>query len=370
MKKRYRWVVFFSMIIISLPVIILMMVHFTPKPPAADMEKARNAISEAAAVNASKYSERLYKEASALYDSGMVDWQRQNKKFIYLRNYDKVIKYARMSADKAAEASTNSSANSSDLKMKISRKLASLKSLVKKIDTLFNTYPLDYEIRTNISRGKVMLRESEIIFDSGDYFKAYRKLTDSEYLLNSSYKHAYADLENYFRSYDTWRKWINKTLSDSRRTNDYSIIIDKFSRKCLIYLGGNKKYEFNAELGSNWVGEKRIKGDKATPEGMYRITEKFEGGKTKYYKALLINYPNDDDRKRFRSEIKNGTLPSSSSIGGLIEIHGEGGKGVDWTEGCIALADDEMDVVYRIAKKGTPVTIVGSMIDLESVMNR
>ncbi|MBE3139905.1 MAG: L,D-transpeptidase family protein, partial [Thermoplasmata archaeon] len=89
-----------------------------------------------------------------------------------------------------------------------------------------------------------------------------------------------------------------------------------------------------------------------------------------YYKALLLDYPNDEDKKRFKSEIKHGSLPASAKIGDLIEIHGNGGKGVDWTEGCIALTDKEMDVVFRIVKAGTPVTIVGSMVDLQYVVNR
>ena len=160
------------------------------------------------------------------------------------------------------------------------------------------------------------------------------------------------------------------TLNNSKKSRDYSIIIDKFSRKCFIYLNGTRKYEFEAELGKNWVGDKRVKGDMATPEGMYKITRKFDGGKTKYYKALLLDYPNDEDRAKFRSDIEYGSLPASSQIGGLIEIHGNGGKGIDWTEGCIALTDSEMDVVFKIVKVGTPVTIIGSMVDLKDVVDK
>jgi len=149
-----------------------------------------------------------------------------------------------------------------------------------------------------------------------------------------------------------------------------SIIIDKFSRKCYIYLNGVKKWEFEAELGKNWVGDKRVKGDNATPEGMYKVTKKLDGRKTKYYKALLIDYPNAEDIQRFNSEIAKGTLPRNAKIGGLIEIHGNGGKGIDWTEGCIALTDKEMDAVYKITRVGTPVTIVGSIVNLEKIVNR
>jgi murein L,D-transpeptidase YafK len=108
----------------------------------------------------------------------------------------------------------------------------------------------------------------------------------------------------------------------------------------------------------------------ATPEGMYKITKKIEGSKTKYYKALLLNYPNDEDKENFKSEIERGSLPASARIGDLIEIHGNGGKGIDWTEGCIALTDKEMDVVYKIARVGTPVTIIGSMVELKDVVNK
>jgi murein L,D-transpeptidase YafK len=108
----------------------------------------------------------------------------------------------------------------------------------------------------------------------------------------------------------------------------------------------------------------------ATPEGMYKITKKFEGSKTKYYKALLLNYPNDEDKEKFKSEIGNGSLPASAKIGDLIEIHGNGGKGIDWTEGCIALTDKEMDIVFKITKVGTPVTIIGSMVDLKNFVDK
>jgi len=52
----------------------------------------------------------------------------------------------------------------------------------------------------------------------------------------------------------------------------------------------------------------------------------------------------------------------------MIEIHGHGGKGIDWTEGCIALTNNEMDSLFNIVKVGTPVTIVGSMQNLRQIL--
>ena len=63
-------------------------------------------------------------------------------------------------------------------------------------------------------------------------------------------------------------------------------------------------------------------------------------------------------------------MPASATIGSMIEIHGNGGKGVDWTDGCIALTDSDMDKVFGIAKVGTTVTIVGSMVDLKNIAKR
>ena len=113
-----------------------------------------------------------------------------------------------------------------------------------------------------------------------------------------------------------------------------------------------------------------MRGDKATPEGMYKIIRKFDNDSTLYHKALLINYPDNEDTANFMTALAKGTLPGSSHIGGMIEIHGHGGKGVDWTEGCIALKDREMDTIFAMVKIGTPVTIVGSMNDLRYILKR
>ncbi len=370
MRKLIRGVQISIVIAVSVPLIILLMIRFTPKAPTAEMKMARKALSAAEQNNADTYSKRLFTEAMALYDSALVNWQKENKKFIFSRHYDKVVMFAELSSKKATQSTENSISTTLILKVKIKQKIESLNDLVVDIDSLFTTYPLTSEIRSRISKGKIMLKEAEVLYKKGKYFQANRKMTDSEYLLTASYENASTNLKNYFKSYSVWKKWIDKTLSDSKITHDYSIIIDKYSRKCFIFLDGTKKYEFNTELGANWVGNKRLKGDKATPEGMYKITKKFAGSKTKYYKALLLDYPNAEDKKRFKSEIEKGSIPSYASIGGLIEIHGEGGKGIDWTEGCIALTDKEMDVIYRIAKTGTPVTIVGSMVDLENIVNK
>jgi len=354
----------------SIPFIILLLIRITPAPPAAVVENARMKLSQAQSKKAGIYSKKLFTQARILYDSAMVNWQKENKRFIFVRDYGKVVMFAELSAKKSDLAADNSANNSANLEKNIKQTIDTLDIIIADLNKFFNNYPLSAETRIRISRGKMLLEEAREAYKKGEYLRSNRKLTDSEYLITSCYENATENLKNYFNSFPIWKKWVNATIKDSENKGDYSIIIDKFSRKCFVYLKGTKKYEFDAELGANWVGDKRVKGDKATPEGMYKISKKFEGGRTKYYKALLLDYPNEEDKRKFNSEIESGNLPLTAKIGGLIEIHGNGGKGIDWTEGCIALTDREIDLVYRNVKVGTTVTIVGSVVDLQNAMKR
>jgi len=353
-----------------IPFIIMLLIRITPIPPVEMMKNARMKLSKAGSRRADTYSKKLYTEARTYYDSAMINWQKQNTRFLFKRDYEKVVMFAELSAKKSSQAEDNSINSSANLKKNIKQKIDTLDVIIADLNKFFNDYPLTTETRTRISRGKMLLEEARIAYNKGEFLQSNRKLTDSEYLITSCYENATENLKNYFNSYPVWKKWVNATIKESEKSGDFSIIIDKFSRKCFLYLNGNKKYEFEAELGSNWVGDKRVKGDKATPEGMYKIARKFEGGRTKYYKALLLDYPNDEDKKKFKSEIENGYLPANAKIGGLIEIHGNGGKGIDWTEGCIALTDREIDLIYKNVKVGTPVTIVGSVVDLQNALKR
>lgn len=349
---------------------LFLMIHNVPVPPAGKVESAGFALSQAWKNKADTYSSDLYRDAKAYYDSAMISWKNENQRFIYSRNYSNVVKYADLAVKTAGEASESSKSNTSDLKSAIQGKISLMKNLVIEITDKFTFYPLTQEVRNQISRGEFLLKESELAFIDGRYLQAENKINESEKLLTSSYEYATSNLKSYFKSYPQWKKMIDSTIAVSKATRDYTILIDKFSRKVFVYLDGEIKFEYSAELGKNWVGDKRVKGDKATPEGIYRITKKFKSDSTKYYKALLLDYPNEEDTAFFEAAIEKGLLPRSAKIGGMIEIHGNGGKGTDWTNGCIALTDREMDSIFKIVKVGTPVTIVGSMFDLKHVFKR
>jgi L,D-peptidoglycan transpeptidase YkuD (ErfK/YbiS/YcfS/YnhG family) len=365
-RKKFPVLIAIAALVAILTIAALQLV---PESPLKEVELARISLSEAGKNRADTYSGKFYREAKANYDSAMSDWKKENERFLLLRDYSRVKEFAGISVQKSLLASENSLENSASLKTRLEIRLDTLESLVSGINTVFGSYPLEAETRSRISQGKMLLKESGIAFEKGEYLEAFRKITDSEYLLATSYETAYENLKSYFRSFPQWREWTEKAIKNSRVTGEYSIIVDKFSHKLYVYQKGVRKMEFEAEMGKNWVGDKRVRGDMATPEGMYKIVKKLGPGSTKYHKALLLDYPNAEDKARFRREVENGSIPGNAGIGGLIEIHGHGGRGTDWTEGCIALTDSEMDTIFKIAKTGTPVTIVGSMTELSKLLD-
>jgi hypothetical protein len=135
-------------------------------------------------------------------------------------------------------------------------------------------------------------------------------------------------------------------------------VVVKEAHLLTLFVRGNPVRTYRADLGFNWIADKSRAGDDATPEGRYHIVSRRSGGA--FYKALLLDYPNAEDRAEFSRARRNGDLPRSAGIGGLIEIHGEGGRGRDWTNGCVALTNTDIDDLFARVGVSTPVTIVGS----------
>jgi murein L,D-transpeptidase YafK len=117
---------------------------------------------------------------------------------------------------------------------------------------------------------------------------------------------------------------------------------------------------YRVAIGPGGAGPKRREGDRVTPVGTYRVVGRF----ALYHRFLSLDYPNATDRRRFAALKASGALPADATIGGGIGIHGTGHRdwnGVhkesDWTLGCVALDDDEIDEVAAFAKDGTRVVI-------------
>lgn len=345
--------------------LVLLFRALEPEPPQSEVEMARAAIARARDHHAEVYSPKLFREAQNNYDSAMTAWRAENERFILLRDYEKVIAFASTAQKTADEATRNTIIRSTSLKANLESEIKRMKEEMSSFEKIFLSMPLPQDVKKKHARGKLLLREAEVDLEKGNYVNGNLKLTEANEYISGTYNLARRNLEEYFRHYSDWQEWATSTINDSRKNGSYAIVVEKIPGVCHLYYGGKKKYTFEAEFGSNWLGDKMSRGDMATPEGLYTITKKLSGSSTKYHKALMINYPNKIDIQEFNERIRNGKLPADARIGDMIEIHGDGGKGANWTQGCVALRNEDMDIIFKYASKGTPVTIIGSTLTLD-----
>jgi hypothetical protein len=344
---------------------VLVFRALVPEPPLPEVEQARAAIAKARDLQSEIYSPKLFREAKNNYDSAMAAWRSENDRFILSRDYERVISFAELAEKKAEAAQRNTISRSKSLKSTLESEIARLNSEMASFEKIFLSMPLPQDVKKKHARGKLLVKEATIDFRKERYVDGNVKITEANEYISGTYNLARKNLEDYFKHYDNWQDWADETVSESRRSGGYAIVVEKIPAQLHLYHAGKKKYTFEAEFGSNWLGDKKSRGDMATPEGKYIVTKKLSGGSTKYHKALLINYPNKVDVQEFNERIRNGQLRADASIGDLIEIHGDGGKGGNWTQGCVALKNSDMDVLYKYVSKGTPVTIIGSTLTIE-----
>ncbi len=350
-----------SLVILLLVVTTIIMSLINPRPPLHQVAKARKALAEARQQKAHLYYPEKYFEAEKLYDSVMLEWMNQNDRFFLQRDFSKVSLYTDRLIERANEAKELSITNISGLQVLLPGELQSLQSSIQEFDSIIRSVPLSKNLAEKYTKGRLLFLESKAAYENKSYKVAYDKFLIARQLCTDVFKDFRQLLDDYFVSYNQWIELADATITRTRKIKSSALIVDKFAKTCMLYQNGKLTYTYEIELGPNWIGDKRYKGDNATPEGKYTIIKRLSAGETKYHKALLLNYPNEEDRKRFIEGIKNGTLPESSDIGGLIEIHGEGGKGFQWTNGCIALKNEDMDRLYPFAPAGTPVIVVGSL---------
>lgn len=345
--------------------LVLLFRAMVPEPPQPEVELARAAIARARDHQSEVYSPKLFREAQNNYDSAMTAWRAENERYILFRDYERVTAFAATAEKKANEATRNTIKRSTSLKANLESEIRRIKAEMASFEKIFLSMPLPQDVKRKHARGKLLLREAEVDLQRENYVNGNLKLTEANEYISGTYNLARNNLEAYFKHYSDWQEWATSTINESRKSGSYAILVEKIPAVCHLYHGGKKKYTFEAEFGKNWLGDKMSRGDFATPEGKYIVTKKLSKSSTIYYKALMINYPNKSDIQEFNERIRNGKLPADARIGDLIEVHGEGGKGANWTQGCVALRNADMDILFKYASKGTPVTIIGSTLTLD-----
>lgn len=136
-----------------------------------------------------------------------------------------------------------------------------------------------------------------------------------------------------------------------------SVRVEKAARRLLLLAPDGQPIRIftGIQLGDEPVGPKHFEGDERTPEGHYVID--YANPSSSYHLSLHISYPNDADRAY--AELHG------RSAGGQIFIHGQpntletGRIEGDWTDGCIALSNEEIEELWQVVPDGTPIEIVG-----------
>lgn len=151
-----------------------------------------------------------------------------------------------------------------------------------------------------------------------------------------------------------WAHWPRREVPEGTVAD--RVVVRKSARRLELYRGTELLRTYSVALGRTPVGHKQQEGDGKTPEGSYVLD--YRNPRSSYHKALHVSYPSAADTASARNR---GVSP-----GGLIMVHGvRNGLGFvgrlhrlfDWTDGCIALTDREIDEIWRTVPDGTPIQI-------------
>lgn len=186
-------------------------------------------------------------------------------------------------------------------------------------------------------------------------------LTQTALLTNELGRYADDDLIS------AWRESAQRTIDWSRTHRAQAIVVSKADRVLTLYKNGRKVLTYPIRLGSRGIRAKQHYGDGATPEGEYRIQRKRGPGQTPYFRALILDYPNSDDRRRFEEAQKAGLIPKSQHMPGLIQLHGIAQGISDQPYGSIVLDNPQIAQLFDHVAVGTPVNIVGALESQNSI---
>jgi murein L,D-transpeptidase YafK len=141
-----------------------------------------------------------------------------------------------------------------------------------------------------------------------------------------------------------------------------SIVIDKSDYELSVYDDKGWYATYPVVFGNNSLGDKKMQGDKNTPEGKFTITSKRVH--EKWCRFLSLDYPTADDIEKFNKRKAKGEIPPNASIGGGIGIHGTWphedfvvDRYKNWTLGCISMKNEHVMELYAFTVVGTKVTI-------------
>lgn len=317
--------------------------------------------------DAQTFTPDRYQDYTVAYNDAKNRFIKENTRFPWLRDYASIKEEFRMVLGEGnailATVKRIKSEKARDFEQRIS-------SLRREIDSLKDSTSMINEgrlLRKSISKAEVLLTEADYLYRQYDYDAADVKLKGVNTYALASMEIAHSILSRYMEKevVQRWCALVKDTIDESKRKGIVVIIVSKIDQKLMVYKKGRIIETYNIGLGRNGLKDKLYAGDGATPEGRYYIVKKNAG--SRFYKALLFDYPNNEDRIRFNQAKKKRLIPAGTGIGSLLEIHGGGADGM--TKGCISLENKDMDRLFEIVAKGTPVTIVGAINDNHEILS-
>lgn len=328
------------------------------EPPVAAVQRAKLALEAAANAGAIVHAEPDYRAAETLLQAGRMEIARQQGRLKPFRDYaaaDSVLALAALAARRAEhDAAARARALEAQARQEHDLLRDELAAHRQALDGgLVIIHAERYWSQANLAlqTGRRLIAEREFVAAAEKCAEGRRALVQVGRLLAQH-------LEDEAKNAPIWRRWVQETLVRSRQDRGHAIIVDKSRHKLYLIREGKLVRSYDCDLGYNSIRQKMFQGDGATPEGQYQVTGVKNNGASRYYRALPLNYPNAHDLERLRVYKRRGVISASARPGGNIEIHGHGGRNEDWTEGCVALRNDELDHLMRHVGKGTPVTIV------------
>jgi hypothetical protein len=164
---------------------------------------------------------------------------------------------------------------------------------------------------------------------------------------------------------------------DAEALSNVWIRVSKSKRRVYVYHGTELAHTFEADMAYNSFADKKRNGGEGrpdhwrTPEGTFYVVRK--NPQSQFYKAFVLNYPKVEDARRgldadlisraqyeaIKDAQQNFRMPPmDTDLGGWIEIHGDGtGDATAWTQGCVAIRNAAMDVIWDQVRVGTPVLV-------------
>lgn len=357
--RRWRFRVLIVLAVVLGSAVVLFTVARDPAPTTL-LLAAERYLNFARESRAHVEAPSTYLEAEECLRGARAEMEEEFRRPLFLRDYDATRDLLAQAHRLIGRSIEESRQAVSDRGVRLREEIETVRLQAAEVRRLLENLPPEY--RTALSH--VVSAESRIWSategrNGSESDAALSSMQQARMELDAALEQVRGILSTYLGRRDRWQRDLEETLAWSRRERGTALIVDKLNHEVHLVQNGRRLRTYPAELGPGWLERKSREGDDATPEGRYRVVRRKTGSQTRYHRALLLDYPNESDRERFEELKRRGAIPRTARIGGLIEVHGHGGKGEDWTHGCVSLEDEHIEELFLRVPVGAPVTIVG-----------